>query len=118
MKQRITYLLHEAGGVDPATLNVGSDSIKLPGLKAAKEWRVTLGTRELPKEVVDVLEQSHEIHIRWSAEWNYDAVTPFSSRVPSGFHVFYTPGENASSEILCPLLGKIFGDAVECTSVK
>ncbi|KAG9531599.1 PIG-X-domain-containing protein, partial [Aureobasidium melanogenum] len=118
MKQRITYLLHEAGGVDPATLDVDSDSIKLPGLKAAKEWRVTLGTRELPKEVVDVLEQSHEIHIRWSAEWNYDAVTPFSSRVPAGFHVFYTPGENASSEILCPLLGKIFGDAVECTSVK
>jgi hypothetical protein len=51
MKQRITYLLHEAGGVDPATLDVDSDSIKLPGLKAAKEWRVTLGTRELPKEV-------------------------------------------------------------------
>lgn len=51
MKQRITYLLHEAGGIDPATLDVGSDSIKLPGLKAAKEWRVTLGTRELPKEV-------------------------------------------------------------------
>ncbi|KAG9834123.1 PIG-X-domain-containing protein, partial [Aureobasidium melanogenum] len=118
MKQRITYLLHEAGGVDPATLDVGSDSIKLPGLKAAKEWRVTLGTRELPKEVVDVLEQSHEIHIRWSAEWNYDAVTPFSSRVPSGFHVFYTPGENPSSETLCPILGKIFGDTVECTSVK
>lgn len=51
MKQRITYLLHDAGGVDPATLDVTSDSIKLPGLKAAKEWRVTVGTRELPKEV-------------------------------------------------------------------
>lgn len=51
MKQRITYLLHDAGGVDPATLDVGSDSIKLPGLKAAKEWRLTVGTRELPKEV-------------------------------------------------------------------
>ncbi|THW57163.1 PIG-X-domain-containing protein [Aureobasidium pullulans] len=118
MKQRITYLLHEAGGVDPETLDVGKDSIKLPGLKAAKEWRVTLGTRELPKEVSSVLEQSHEIHIRWSAEWNYDAVTPFSSRVPSGFHVFYTPGENASSDTLCPLLGQIIGDAVECASVK
>lgn len=50
-------------------------------------------------KVVDVLEQSHEVHIRWSAEWNYDAVTPFSSRVPSGFHVFYTPGENASAYV-------------------
>jgi len=51
MKQRITYLLHEAGGVDPTTLDVKNDSIKLPGLKAAKEWRLTVGTRELPKEV-------------------------------------------------------------------
>lgn len=50
-------------------------------------------------KVVNVLEQSHEVHIRWSAEWNYDAVTPFSSRVPSGFHVFYTPGENATSYV-------------------
>jgi hypothetical protein len=50
-------------------------------------------------QVVEVLENSHEIHIRWSAEWNYDAVTPFSSRVPSGFHVFYTPGENASGYV-------------------
>ncbi|KAI4726762.1 PIG-X-domain-containing protein [Aureobasidium sp. EXF-10728] len=50
MKQRVTYLLHEAGGVDPTTLDVSNDSIKLPGVKAAKEWRVTLGTRELPKE--------------------------------------------------------------------
>jgi hypothetical protein len=47
-------------------------------------------------QVIEVLEESHEIHIRWSAEWNYDAVTPFSSRVPSGFHVLYTPGENVS----------------------
>ncbi|KEQ96920.1 hypothetical protein AUEXF2481DRAFT_620924 [Aureobasidium subglaciale EXF-2481] len=118
MKQRITYLLHEAGGVDPATLDVSEHSLKLPELKAAKEWRVTLGTRELPKEIAQVLEQSHEIHIRWSAEWNYDAVTPFSSRVPSGLHVFYTPGEGASTDTLCPMLGKVFGEPVKCQSVK
>lgn len=51
MKQRITYLLRDAGGVDPATLAVGDDSLKIPGLKGAKEWRVTVGVKELPKEV-------------------------------------------------------------------
>lgn len=51
MKQRITYLLHQIGGIDPATLEVGKDYLQLPGLQAAKEWRVTLGTRELPQEV-------------------------------------------------------------------
>jgi hypothetical protein len=51
MKQRITYLLHEPGGIDPASLDITNDSIKLPNLKAAKEWRVTLATKELPQEV-------------------------------------------------------------------
>ena len=54
MKQRITYLLrnaHEEGGVDPATLSVGKDSIKIPGIDAAKEWRITVGASELPQEV-------------------------------------------------------------------
>lgn len=51
MKQRVTYLLHESGGIDPATLDITKDSLKLPGIKAAKEWRITLGTRELPQEV-------------------------------------------------------------------
>lgn len=62
-------------------------------------YHVNLERLTFVLQVVEVLDQSHEIHIRWSAEWNYDAVTPFSSRVPSGFHVFYTPGENASAYV-------------------
>lgn len=58
MKQRITYLLrnaHEQGGVDPATFEVKKDSLKIPGLDAAKEWRITVGLKELPREVVSSL---------------------------------------------------------------
>lgn len=73
MKQRITYLLHEAGGVDPETLDVGKDSIKLPGLKAAKEWRVTLGTRELPKEVWRCLLSELETQLRSARDFGKQA---------------------------------------------
>lgn len=54
MKQRVTYLLrnaHEQGGVDPATLDVSKESLRIPGLDAAKEWRITVGASELPQEV-------------------------------------------------------------------
>lgn len=52
MKQRITYLVRDTqGGVDPASLGVGSDSLKIPGIDAAKEWRITVGVKELPREV-------------------------------------------------------------------
>jgi hypothetical protein len=78
-------------------------SIKMPPIQIMY-WNSIRLTTFL--QVVEVLEQSHEIRIRWSAEWNYDAVTPFSSRVPSGFHVFYTPGENVSGYV-CQILSLI-----------
>ena len=33
-------------------LKVTDDSITIPGLDAVKEWRITLGASELPKEVI------------------------------------------------------------------
>lgn len=52
MKERITYILAEGEqGVNPSNVQVSSDSLKLPGLRAAKEWRITLSTKELPREV-------------------------------------------------------------------
>lgn len=55
MKQRITYLLRKAdaqGGVDPDTISVGKDSLRIPRVDAAKEWRITVGASELPQEVI------------------------------------------------------------------
>lgn len=51
MKQRITYFLRDERGIDPATLDVSKDSLQIPGLNAAKEWRITAGVPELPQEV-------------------------------------------------------------------
>jgi len=52
MKHRVTYLLHEGEpGVDPASLEVEEDRLEVPELRAAREWRTTLGLNELPEEV-------------------------------------------------------------------
>ena len=52
MKERITYILAEGEeGVNPANVQVNANSVKLPGFKASKEWRITLSTRELPQTV-------------------------------------------------------------------
>lgn len=52
MKERITYILADGEeGVNPATVQVNADSVKLPGFKAAKEWRITLSTTDLPDSV-------------------------------------------------------------------
>ena len=55
MKQRITYISLEYGGVDPSTLEITNDSLDLKDLKAAKEWRITLDPREvlLPEVRID-----------------------------------------------------------------
>lgn len=44
-----------------------------------------------------VLEQSHELHLRWASERPFDAAVPFSSRVSPGLHVHYTPLNSESS---------------------
>ncbi|KAL1302587.1 hypothetical protein AAFC00_002965 [Neodothiora populina] len=121
MKQRITYLLknaHEQGGVDPATLEVSKDSLKIPGLNGAKEWRITVGAKELPQEIWQVLKLSHELHIRWTSATPYDAISPLVSRTPPGLHVFFTPRKDASQDVLCPLLTNVFGRGISCHSVK
>ena len=52
MKHRITYLQHDGeSGIDPSTIGVQKDSIHIPRIKAAKEWRVTIGLQDLPPEV-------------------------------------------------------------------
>lgn len=53
MKERITFLVVDGEeGVNPAEVQVADDSIELPGIVAAKEWRVTLGLDQLPTQVL------------------------------------------------------------------
>ncbi|GAB7342649.1 hypothetical protein MBLNU457_g0808t1 [Dothideomycetes sp. NU457] len=119
MKHRITYLLHEGEpGTDPSTIQVTHDSISSGLTRAASEWRVTVGLLDLPNELQQVLKQSHELHVRWSSTENYEAVSPFVSRLPPGLHVFFTPRSDAIKDYLCPMIHKIFSEDLKCESVK
>lgn len=63
MKHRITYLLHGADdAVDPKKLDVKKDSLRVPKLDAAKEWRATIGVSDLPQEV-----RVHMFLQRWTS---------------------------------------------------
>ncbi|GAM84209.1 hypothetical protein ANO11243_022020 [Dothideomycetidae sp. 11243] len=121
MKERITYILAEGeAGVNPATIEVTPDSLKLPGLRAAKEWRITLSTRDLPQSLRNVLKTVHELHIRWASLHQENTTPPFSSRTPPGLHALYAPlrsdrSNNAShSAPLCDEIKYIFGPELRC----
>ena len=49
---------------------------------------------------------------------NYDAVSPFVSRLPSGLHVFFTPRKDALKDYICPMIHKVFSEDLKCKSVK
>ncbi|KAK7520933.1 PIG-X [Phyllosticta citriasiana] len=117
MKERITFLLHVGEeGFDPAKLSVGKDSLTVPPIKAAKEHRITLGLPELTQEILSVLKQCHELHIRWAAPNAYTSTPPFVSRTSPGLHVYFTPRREQKVDALCPLLQEAFGDDLKCTT--
>jgi hypothetical protein len=97
MRQRITYLQEPQDSVDPSTLKVTKNSISASDVKAAREEKITFGLKELPEELVRVLEDSHELHVRWVSEAPYEAIAPLVSRLSSGLHVFYTPQRNSNT---------------------
>ncbi|KUM59026.1 hypothetical protein ACN42_g8108 [Penicillium freii] len=108
MKRRITFVQRVDAGFDPQQAVLTASSLSVRGLDAAREDRITVGLDELPEELRAVLEQSHELHLRWASERSFDAAVPFSSRVSPGLHVHYTPLESeSSSEALCSLLRTI-----------
>ena len=132
MRQRITYLQEPQDSVDPSTLKVTKNSISASNVKAAREEKITFGLKELPQELVRVLEDSHELHVRWVNEEPYEAIAPLVSRLSSGLHVFYTPQRNSNTSyvlsvsrkrgadcgrtLLCPMLKKAFSDKLDCES--
>ncbi|KAK0124648.1 protease B nonderepressible form [Cadophora gregata] len=116
MRQRVTFLQDPADSIDPSKLEITSTSISTPELTAAREERITFGFDELPQELYKVLKASHELHIRWVTENVFETRAPLVARLSPGLHLFYTPLRNeGSSEFLCPLLKKVFGD-LDCIS--
>lgn len=91
MRQRITFIHKSGDGVPFEAIDVSDAGVKGPEIKAVREDRVTLALEELPAELSQLLGESHELHVRWVSPVAYDTLSPLSSRVSPGFHLFYTP---------------------------
>ncbi|KAI1330510.1 PIG-X [Xylariaceae sp. FL0255] len=117
MRQRITFFHRRENGIEPDHLKIGSRSISGPDLTAAREHRITLALEELPLELREILSDIHELHIRWGSPIPHHTLGPWSSGLPPGLHVFYTPQkvEQAESELLCTHFRTAFGD-IDCST--
>lgn len=98
MRQRVTFITRPTGGVDPALLQVVDGTLTGPAFYAVREDRLTFALDELPRELQRILAESHELHIRWSTPTAFETVSPLLSRLPPGFHLFYTPPNASAAE--------------------
>ncbi|KAL7626236.1 protease B nonderepressible form [Parahypoxylon ruwenzoriense] len=117
MRQRITFFHKHEHGVEPDSLKLHGRSISGPDIIAEREDRITLALEELPIELQKLLRESQELYIRWQSPVTYQIIGPWSSRLPPGLHVFYTPSnsEKLDGELICPLLRTAFGP-LDCIS--
>ena len=118
MRRRATYITDPSRAVNPKDIQVDGNRFLLGAIKAAREERLTLGLNELPKTVAEILQESHELHIRWAPEHLFNTVTPFLSRVSPGLHIFYTPLREKQHDRLCGLVHKVFSPSLRCESVQ
>ncbi|KAF3770240.1 PIG-X-domain-containing protein [Cryphonectria parasitica EP155] len=121
MRQRITFLHRPQDAVDPSTFKVLDSSLTGPVLPAVREDRVTLALDELPDALRQVLQSSHELHVRWVSPHPYDTVSPLFSRLSPGFHLFYTPQPESLAQDdgrLCKTLQEVFGQGLDCNSAQ
>jgi hypothetical protein len=103
MRQRVTFLQEPVDSVDPKFLDVTSNSISAKQLKAALEHRTTFGFDELPQELYRVLKASHELHIRWVSQINFETIAPVVARLSPGLHIYYTPQRNSNNSYVAQL---------------
>lgn len=113
MRRRSTFIPSPGVDYDPSELKINGRHLSFAGLKAAREERLTLALKELPTEVVEILENSHELHIRWVSEEPYDKFGAYLSSLTPGLHVHYTPSKENDDQ-LCPLLQKLYSSSIRC----
>lgn len=116
MRRRSTFIHDASVDFNPGSAQITEDRFFLPELKAAREEQLKYGLDELPIELQHVLINSHELYIRWTPEDTYSTHAPYLSRASPGLHVFYTPLEGASDDLVCPMLRKAFDDDLNCQS--
>ncbi|KAF1839008.1 PIG-X-domain-containing protein [Decorospora gaudefroyi] len=121
MKQRITYIVKNPESFTPSQISVQNDaqrpSFTLTNVDAVKEHRLTLGLDELPKEISKLLQQWHELHIRWASDRPYAAIPPFTSRVSPGLHLFFTPLPSTPDDAFCAALHSFVSPGLKCASM-
>lgn len=116
MRRRSTFFHAPQLDIEPSQLQLSGDRFFITNLDAAREERLTFGLEELPRELVQVLEQAHEIHLQWVTESNYNTSSPLFSRTSPGLHISYTPLKERQDDKLCPLLRAILSKDLECLS--
>ncbi|TDZ87592.1 Protein pbn1 [Colletotrichum sidae] len=117
MRQRITFIHKPGNGVPFEALAVSDAGIKGPGIESVREDRITLALEELPAELSQLLGGTHELHIRWVSPEAYGTISPLSSRLSPGFHLFHTPKKDGQWDAskLCDALSRAFG-VTQCSS--
>ncbi|KAI5801624.1 PIG-X [Peziza echinospora] len=119
MKQRVTFLVKpDSPPTDPEQFKLSLEALQVKGLHAARQERWTISADELPTLVQNALASLPELHIKWSTKSAYRSLDPFSTRAPAGLHVL-TPSVESTKDIdlICPLLGTVFGPEAGCVSV-
>lgn len=116
MRRRATFIPSGEVDYDPSELKIQDQHISFAGLKAAREERLTFSLKDLPVELLEVLERSHELHIRWAANSIYDRSYPYLSSTSPGLHVFYTPQADRTNPSLCDVLHQLFSKDLRCSS--
>lgn len=101
MRQRITFVHGPGNAVEPSALSITDTSISTPELSAAREDRITATLEELPASIARLVRAaSAELHVRWVSPVAYGSVSPLSSRMSPGLHVFVTPAKKADQKSL------------------
>ena len=98
MRQRVTFITKPTDAVDPETLTVTGGTLTGPTITAIREDRLTFAVDELPGGLQSILREAHELHIKWSSATPSETLTPLLSRLPPGFHVFFTPRDASVGE--------------------
>ncbi|KKA26761.1 hypothetical protein TD95_001702, partial [Thielaviopsis punctulata] len=110
MRQRVTFVHPPEAAIDPDAITVKSHSLSAPDLSSAvREDRFTLGPADIPAVPAEILDRYQELHIRWAGADSYQTLEPFSSRVPPGLHVFFTPLQDPEVDTKTPSTADIPG---------
>lgn len=94
MKERVTFVHSQLGGIDPALLKLHDQGLDGPLAEAVREDRLTIPFGELPQELQATLTGVRRFEVKWAGPVGYKTTEPFAARVSPGLHFWYTPSDS------------------------